>query len=396
MKTKITIPAFIIMLLFLSVLLIFPADKESVLKENREPANLPSPSVQNIFSGKFASGFEKYLSDNIGFRGKMIAVSNNIDKFKGIKSFGYITKANGDLGTGNTVTDKGLLVANDKIMEVFKANPEAKKHYIELINYYAARLPSNIKFYNMIIPTQIEFQKKEYAGLADSQKKTIDSIYSKENSRVISVDAYDVLKEHTNEYIYFRTDHHWTTRGAYYAYVAFCRAAGSTYVNINDFQENKMDGFLGYLYNQAKATELKDKPDTIYYYTNGNNFTTYAKEWKDDGSVRDYKGLVFNIPNPGEEVKYSLFMGGDHPFLYIPTNAKNGKTIVVIKDSYANAFLPWLVNNYEYVLVIDPRSYKGNIQSVLNEYKVTDVLIINYSFSTTFEDIIAAEKEIYK
>ncbi len=395
MRTKITVAVFLLMLVVFAVIIALPADVQSVLDENREPAQMPEVSLNNILFGSFCMDFETYLSDNVGLRGKLIDLSNSIGGLKGLKSYGSISNANSDLGTGDTSAEKGLLTTDDTIMEIFKEKPETRQNYISMINHYAEKLPENVKLYSMVIPTQIEFTGDKYDGLADSQKETIDIIYSEVYKKVKCIDAYSALKAHTDEYIYFRTDHHWTTLGAYYAYREFAKAAGVTVADISDFEENKAEGFLGYLYNQAQATNLKDKPDTIYYYTKGDNLSFSAKAWE-NGSVVDYSGKLFNIPFPGQETKYSIFLGGDHPLLEIDTPVGNNRTVLVVKDSYANALIPWLTHSFDSVIAVDPRSFGGDISQVISEYNITDVLLMNYSFTTTFDDIIQREKEIYK
>lgn len=395
MRTKITVSVFLIMLMLFAAFIVLPADTESVLKENREIATMPETSLNNIIFGSFCTDFETYLSDNVGFRGKLIDVSNEISNLKGIKSYGSISNANADLGTGDTAESKGLLTTDDAIMEIFKEKPESRQNYISMINHYAQKLPENVNLYSMVIPTRIEFTGRKYAGLSDSQKDTIDAIYKGTDKRVATVDVYSALEKHKDEYIYFRTDHHWTTLGAYYAYRQFAETADVKAVNISDFKENKATGFLGYLYNQAQATNVKDKPDTIYYYTKGENLSFKAKAWE-DGKIVEYSGKLFVKPMPGQETKYSIFLGSDHPLLDMPALGNNGRTILVVKDSYANAFIPWLTHSFERVVAVDPRSFGGDISEVIEEYGVTDVLLMNYTFTTTFDDIIAAEMRIYK
>lgn len=394
MKTKILVTVFVLVFIFFAILIVMPADVESVLSENREPAKMPEVTLNSIISGEFFSDFETYLSDNIGLRGKLIAISNKFNSLKGIKSYGYISEVNADLGTGDVTTQKGLLIADDKIMEIYKVNPEFRDNYVTMINHYAEKLPEDINLYSMIIPTQIEFSENKYRELADSQKDTIEYIYSKTNERVNCVDAYSALLKHKDEYIYFKTDHHWTTLGAYYAYGQFAKAAGVKSADISGFTEKKAENFLGYLYNQAQATELKDKPDTIYYYTDGNRYPFDAWAWE-NGEIVKYKGAVFNVPGAGVETKYSLFMGGDHSLLDLKTNVNNGRCVLILKDSYANAFMPWLVNSFERIVAVDPRSFGGNIADVVTEYGVTDVLLMNYTLTTNFNEIIQAEMRIY-
>lgn len=395
MKNRLTILAFVFMLAVFTLFIALPGDEASVLKENRIPASMPSVSLQNIFLGSFPSEFEDYLSDNVGMRGKLINISNKIGDLKGFKSYGYISNANADLGTGNTDADKGLLVADGKIMEIFKEKPKAREKYIDMINFYAEKLPENIRLYSMLIPTQIEFQQKKYSSLADSQKKTIYEIYSAANARIDCIDAYSALESHKNEYIYFRTDHHWTTLGAYYAFCEFAKSADVGVTDISEYDEQKLEGFLGYLYNQAQASELKNTPDDIYYYTKGENFEVDARAWE-NGEIINYKTKLFVVPTVGEEVKYSIFLGGDHPLLSIDTDVNNSRRILVLKDSYANAFIPWLTGSFERVVAVDPRSFGGDLGEVIEEYNITDVLLMNYTFTTTFEDIIELEKGIYK
>ncbi len=402
MKTKLTIASFIGMLVLFAVILVCPADKESVLNENREPASMPKATFENLFEiaptdeGNFFKMFETYLSDNVGFRGALISISDKVNSLKGINIYGSISNVNGDLGMGNASTDKSLLTVNGKIMEVFKENPVARDNYVAMVNHYAEKLPKDIELYSMIIPTQLEFEKKDFSSLQDSQKETIDYIYKNVAGRAKCVDAYGVLKKHSNEYIYFKSDHHWTTRGAYYAYTAFGDTAGFKPANIKDFKENKADNFLGYLFDQAgKPQDILKKPDTIYYYTNGVNLKVQATAWE-EGKVVNYEGRVFKIPASGETTRYDIFMSGDHPQLVVSTEVKNGKTLLIVKDSYANAFMPWVVNNFEKVVAIDPRSFKGELNVLLKEEKVTDVLLMNYVFTTTFDDFIAVEKGLLK
>ena len=395
MRSIITTTVLCLMLVLFGVIIFMPADLESVKTENRPVAEMPETSLKNIISGDFCTGFEEYLSDHVGFRGKLISISNKFSGLKGISSYGAISNANADLGTGDTSAEKGLLTTHDTIMEIFREKPESRENYVSMVNHYASGLPSEVNLYSMIIPTQIEFTGKKYEGLADSQKETIDIIYNNVDKRVKTVDAYSALENHTDEYIYFRTDHHWTTLGAYYAYREFAKVSGVTAADISDFDEKKAENFLGYLYMQSPSEKIKNKPDTIYYYTKGENLSFSAKAWE-NGEIIDYSGKLFVPPYSGQETRYSIFFGGDHPLFDMPTEVKNGRTILVVKDSYANAFMPWLANSFERIIAVDPRSFGGDISEVITEYNVTDVLLMNYSFTTTFDDIISREKEIYK
>lgn len=386
--------------------LMLPADTASVYSENRTPATMIPVNLENIKSGKLMTNFEDYLGDNLGFRSELTSISAWLENTKGIENeLGKIVSTNKDIGT-SAVQKSGLLVVNNTVMEMFMKNRSAEEKYIETVNFFADEL-KDIKLYSMIIPTQLEFQEPMYSNIEDSQKETIDYIYENLDDSITTVDAYSMLKEKADEYIYFRTDHHWTARGAYYGYCAFLKAASgdenwqindSEYeegtdpftitdyenININGLKHHKIDNFLGYLYKQAQTPELANTPDTIEWFdTNDDEKITLTNSGLRDGDRVEYKGVLFDE----EKDNYSVFMSGDQP-LSVITNDRipDGKTIIILKDSYANAFVPWLINNYNRIVLVDPRTCTDNLRDIIDEYEPDECLIMNYIFTTTFED----------
>lgn len=388
MRTKITICLFLILLLgFFTVGVVVPKDEQSGIEENRTLKEMPDITLDNVLSGKFSVEFEEYLSDNVGFRSKFTSLSARINGYKGIKTnLGRIVTVKKDLGAGGESDDSSkLLVLDDRIMEMYSHNEISAKRYADAVNKYGETFSGKAKVYSMLIPTQIEFAKPIYAKSSDNQKYAIDSIYNEIDDGVVKINAYDALKEHKDEYVYFRTDHHWTQRGAYCGYSAFMNASGRTPVPLESLTRNNAEGFLGFLYNQANEKSLSDKPDTIEFFAGEENydFVAYANE---GGNIVTYPGKIYSY---SEGVpKYSLFMGGDHSLAVVDTNVKDGGTVLVIKDSYANALIPLLTNNYSKILVVDPRSYYGTVEELVEQYRVDDILIMNYIFTTTFDDFI--------
>jgi hypothetical protein len=104
---------------------------------------------------------------------------------------------------------------------------------------------------------------------------------------------------------------------------------------------------------------------------------------------------MFDLPE-NEPAKYKVFLTGDHTFLNISTGVKNGRSLLIIKDSYANAFIPWLRDNYENIYVIDPRTYTEHLDDLFENYDINEVMIFNYSLTTTFDDFNQMLKEIYE
>ncbi len=396
MRTKITISIFLALLLgFFIIGIVMPKDEQSGINENRTLKEMPEITFDTLFSGTFSREFEDYLADNVGMRSKFTALSSKINSFKGIKTnLGEIVSVKKDLGAGGDSDDSNkLLVLSDRIMEIYKDKPESGAAYAAAVNKYAEAFEGKAKVYSMLIPTQIEFANDIYAKSSDSQKAAIDSIYGQLSDSVIKVNAYDLMKENAGDYIYFRTDHHWTQRGAYLGYRAFVETAGQTPVELSSLKLNSADGFLGYLYNQANDTSLANKPDKIEWFEGKENYTVKASTME-NGEIVEYSSRIYVAPSGAP--KYSVFMGGDHSLAEINTNVSNGKTVLVIKDSYANALLPLLTNNYTTVLAVDPRSYYGTVDELVEKYDVDDILIMNYIFTTTFDDFIQKIDSICK
>lgn len=223
MRAKINIVVFLFALAAALVVgILIPADKESVLQENRIPAEFPELTKEAFFSGNYSRNFENYLADNVGFRSFFTAQSSAFTNIKGLDlGLGRILEASKDVGTGNTGQKKKLLVQKDRIEEVFEFDLKTADQYIEMLNYYAENLPRDISLYSMLVPTQIEFERQLYKSIADNQKEAIQYIYDNLDTRIQTVDAYSVIEAHKSEYVYFRTDHHWTQLGAFMPIMPF-------------------------------------------------------------------------------------------------------------------------------------------------------------------------------
>ncbi len=393
MKNRIIIISFIAVLIASAVVLWLPADTESVTQENRTPATMPPVNAQTLASGDFSSGFEAYLGDNLGFRSFFTDMSEKITENTGFTTeLGKLVSVNKDVGTGTT-QKASLLVANDTVMEVFSNREENSQWYLNLLEYYADNLDEDVHLYSMIIPTQLEFQDEVYSSVQDSQKEAIDYIYANMPERIRPVDAYGALEKHKDEYIYYRTDHHWTALGAYYGYCALLNALADNDPDNYQYYEPKgpdsfpghdIDGFLGYLYKQAQTPELAEKPDTIKWYdVNYKDHIEISDEYVKDGETIHYDSALF----ASDKEDYDFFLGGDQPLTELTNTERPGeRTILILKDSYCNAFAPWLINNYGKVILVDPRIYEGSFKKLVERYEPDDVLIMNYIFTTTFAD----------
>lgn len=278
-----------------------------------------------------------------------------------------------------------ILIYNNSAMQLFKANTDAEKYYAETLNGFKEKAGEGIRVYSLLAPTSIEFVDNEkYRDLSDSQKEAISRVYEK-LSGVIPVDAYSKIMEHSDEYLYFRTDHHWTALGAYYAYSGFADAAGFDAVPLDRYETENIENYLGSLYDMTSSSTLRKNHDTI---------TVYKPFVKNEYSVW-YEGpvklKVIDMYHATQKNKYRVFISGDRPLGIIKTEVDNGRKILVIKDSYGNAMVPFLLPHYEEIYVVDPRQYRKNIFTLIQENEIQEVLFLNYALvigDKSFADLI--------
>lgn len=270
---------------------------------------------------------------------------------------------------------------------LFGGNDTQGERYANLISSYKRELGDGVNVYNMVVPTSVEFYlPKKYAKYSNSEKREIEFIYSKLTDGVIPVDAYSVLEAHKDEYIYFRTDHHWSDLGAYYAYTAFCDAIGQTPPALSDYTvKTKDEPFVGSLFGYTNNITLKNNPDTFTYYMTKSNFK---------GETYNYRTVTLSEANPifhqyasGSNM-YGMFLGGDGYHVKITTSAGTGRKIVMFKESYGNAFAPYLIDSFDEIYVIDIRYFGKNAVQYIKDVGATDVLFINNVFAANTSKLI--------
>lgn len=352
--------------------------------ENREAAALPMLSRESALSGEFAADFDAYINDRIAFRNELIGASNNLLSYKGIPSpAGTVIRAAIDMGTGEKQS-ADIVIHDGKVMELFEKKPDLFNKYADIVNRYAEALP-NSNIYSAIIPTQLEFEDSMYSNLEDSQRDAINYIYSRLSDKITCVNMYDALRAHTGEYIYFKTDHHWTALGAYYAYVELCMTTGVDNVDISDFEKQQTESFDGYLSRFVTAHSAEVGEDVFEWYDTDKDkkIKYYMRAFDEDGSSHRYTTPIFYT----ERDDYDFFLGADHPMaVYENNEVKNGKTMLVVSDSFINALAPWLVKSYSRLVLINPRSYYSTLKAAADEFKPDDVMILDYIFASTFAD----------
>lgn len=372
-------------------------------QEKRDLAKMPELTLKGYRDGSLASGIDAFYSDTFPFRDALISLGSTLEEMRGLRLDDakihetapstsepeVPTEPGSGTETENSSSSKAeetavgeqngsVFIYKGMAMSMFGGSQSMGKWYADVINSYAAALP-DVQVYDIVVPTSIEFYLPEkYQDISAPEKPNIDYIYSQMSDAVKTVDAYGEIAQHTDEYIYFRTDHHWTVTGAYYAYVAFCKEAGFTPTPYDSFEWNRKEPFYGTLYSQTQDSTLRENPDYVdyptistphqaYMYKRGEPFTPYAST-----IMADYASGV-NM--------YSVFLHGDQPLTEIQTENKNGRKAVVVKESFGNAFSPFLVAHYETVYIVDQRYFELNLLDFIKQNGVTDLIFINNVFA---------------
>lgn len=276
-----------------------------------------------------------------------------------------------DNGEDAVLSGNNLLIWNGAAFELFSGTEDSAAGFANSINSFSDTLGTSVKIYSMVVPNHTEMGLPERLKSVNSyytasQAENISTIYSRLDASIIAVNCYNTLSEHCNEYIYLNTDSRWTGLGAYYAYEAFANAANEQALSLEECQENKIENFRGTF---SSVSELS--ADTVSYWTLP--YETNMDITPSTGAdVQHYDSAYCQGDNA-----YSVFINGDNPLTVLKSNRETGKKIAVIKDSFGNAFAPYLTYNYDEVHIIDFRYWEGNISSYCSENGIEEVLFIN-------------------
>lgn len=219
-----------------------------------------------------------------------------------------------------------VVVVGDRAMEIPTRLDDIITSYAAAVGNLAKALGPDVRTISLVTPNGGEFYSPESLHTGEhSQKDMIDFCYGQMDSGIVTVDAYAKLRAHTDEYIYFRTDHHWTQLGAYYAYTAFCEAAGFDAVPLKQFQTGRYDTFLGSMYTFTKgypqSDVLKQHPDYLDYYLPIAD--THARYYA-DGSLENGTpvSVVYTQLDESVSNKYLCFIGGDTPVCIVESDVQ--------------------------------------------------------------------------
>ena len=291
---------------------------------------------------------------------------------------------------------QSLYVKDGAAYNLYYFVQDCADRYIAAVDRAAAALAGEAKFYSILVPNSsgvmLSEEYRNKLGGSD-QKKAIDYYYTRYHSAT-PIPTIDTLREHSDEYLYFRTDHHWTQRGAYYVYREYCKKRGLTPHELEDFQVMEFAPFLGTAFATLNDDTMKERPDTVTAYVPmGTNDLTY---WDKDGNPHEWS-VIRDVTDWATDSKYLCFIGGDNPVAVIQNPAiTDGSSCVVLKESYGNSFVPFLVDHYQTVHVLDFRYTGENLVKYVRDNKINDVIVINNLSVIGSSDLVGVLENVLK
>ena len=338
----------------LVIVIIVMIDLVFIISKKEEYSYLENRYLEDFSISKL----DDYISDHFPFRSDLLSIKNKVEVI-----------------AGKSYINSTYIGKDDYLIPSFSNNP--KSHYIyETINDFS----KDKKVYVMFVPDSILVNEDRlFYHLDIEEDKELDNLYDN-LSNTTNIDVRDTLIRHNKEEdMYYKTDHHWTSFGAYYAYVEFMKEKKESYLDKIDFDIKKVSSdFRGTT--SSKVLGIGSKDD-IYTFNTDNDLTV---------NYVDDKRLTNNLYNSkylNKKDKYSYFLDNNHSEIIIKNNSlNNNKNILVIKNSYANSFIPFLVNHYENVYVIDLRYFSDSVSNYISNNDINESLIL-YNINNLYSDM---------
>ena len=368
MKNKIIIITFIAYIAIISIGSILLKDREFSDMENRTLKTFPELTLKTVVNGKFMSEFEDYMSDQIIFKDEYVKLDTSVSYLMGQRLI------------------NGVYFVGDRIVQDYKYDEKVLGDNIRYINEFKEAHP-DVPI-NMLITANASYIYRDelpYGAPIDDQGKALYYIHSNLSDDIVLTDMTDVFEKEKDDYIFFRTDHHWTQHGAGIAYTYLAEDLGVDVPNYLQYKNGGIDSdpFYGTLY--SKAPLLWEEGDQIEYVEDVYN--NYHVEYLDEGWEED---TMFHTENLDIKDKYTVFLDGNHSIIHITSDARvnpnsdNDKPILIVKDSYAHALIPFLAANYTDIYVVDLRYYHESVSKLIEDKGIARLILINnIDFLTT-------------
>lgn len=365
---------FVVLLGGLTLANLFHKDEKFSEMENRMLEQRPEFRITELADGRFMTDFEKYQTDQFVFRNQWIQIQTAVDQLLG-------KNKSGDVYLGE-----------DQLFEEPAVIQTGTRQNLKAMGKFCERHPE-VKSYLLLAPNAASVQREglpEYAPVADQEKQLekIRRYLEERKAPVTEIPVYETLREHRDEYLYYRSDHHWTTRGAWYAYEKMAEvmelpAAEQTEKIIEKQLYPVTDSFQGTLSARSGYAVTDDRIEIWWPEREEELVVTYVQEQKKSASLYAAEKLE-------TKDKYGMFLNGNHPLTEIRTMASTGRRLLLVKDSYANCLVPFLTGEFEKIVLVDPRYYYDSLEKLMEQYDFTDLVFL-YNLNTFLEDDVLHE-----
>lgn len=338
-------------------------DRQFSEQENRYLQMRPEFSFKSLFSGDYTSKFETYTTDQFTFRDEWITLKAASELALGKQENNDVHLCeNGTLIEGFKRPENSVLDSNMSALNTLVENTDA--------DVYFALIPDKSDLYASLLPKNAP---------NDSEKEVIDYCYGQSNAT--NVDMYSALSAHTDEYIFYRTDHHWTSLGAYYGLSALAESMGLPCPSLDSYTDRHVvsEEFYGTTWSSSGFSWVD--PDTMEIFVNapeGLKVTSYPQGSPVEGKLYDFSFLE-------KKDKYSMFMGGNCPMHVIETGNEDKPSLLILRDSYTDSLIPFLLDDFSEIHVLDLRYYRASLKAYIEQNDFDNVLVC-YSVSNFCSD----------
>ncbi len=367
-----------VLIIALAVSSILLPDKKFSEKENRNLAQRPVFSFTALKSGEYTSDMNSYIADQFPLRNLWIKL-----------------RARCEMTLGHYFINGVYRGDNDFLFEdITVQDSEGLAGRLAAINNFAETV-NTVPSYMMVVPTSASVMRDclpDNAPIAD-QDAYLDGLYNGLSTKIHKIDVRETFKQKYSEgeQLYYRTDHHWTTDGAYEAFKYAAQELGYDAMAAKFTEYPVTDKFNGTLESKS-GFNVKDDVINVFV-PEGDSDVTYLVE---NVSSSEKSASVFDPDKLETSDKYAVFFGGNYPLLHITTMAGTGKKLLVFKDSYANSFVPFLIPYYSEIFMVDPRYYTDDVYSLINENGIDQILFLynanTFADDSSIEDVLQAQE----
>jgi len=403
--------------------------------ENRNLATFPEFSFNSLIDGSYTSGISEWFNDTVPYRDIFKDISAKFRSVLGVDYGGMIVvnvNGNGIGNQDNSVTEvttqatevtigtsspaettapivettvpettipdglidmeenlqddngglgelsNNIMIYQKRAIPIYYGSFDHGNKYAQYVNNYKTDLGDDVNIYSMVCPTAMSFYWPKNSDVSHGSEEDNITNINEHLQDITPVNLIPVLAEHTDEHIYSRTDHHWQPLGAYYSAQEFCSVADVPFADLTTYTKHVIENYVGTLYGYSGSIIIKENPEDFVFYEPSNEYTTSYYDI-DNNYQNDGKLLVEATGSSA----YLTFMGGDEKITHVNTDVKNGRNLVIIKDSYGNALVPFLTSSFENIYVIDMRHFNLNAIDYIKSVNATDVLFAMNTFSAT-------------